>query len=77
MEVIVLKTLELQFTTDDNKTARISIEAPIEPVDTNQVKAAMADIIESNVFRTSNGSAYMELKGARLIENNITEIMIG
>ncbi|MBL5768167.1 MULTISPECIES: DUF2922 domain-containing protein [Heyndrickxia] len=68
-----MKTLELQFTTSENKTARISIEEPIEPVDTNKVKAAMEEIIASNVFISSTGSAYTEIKGVRLIENNVTE----
>ncbi|KYD10652.1 DUF2922 domain-containing protein [Heyndrickxia sporothermodurans] len=71
-----MKTLELQFTTSENKTARISIEDPIEPVDTNKVKAAMEEIIASNVFVSSTGSAYTEIKGVRLIENNVTEYTV-
>ncbi|MGE8203421.1 DUF2922 domain-containing protein [Heyndrickxia sp. NPDC080065] len=71
-----MKTLELQFNTEDNKTARISIEDPIEPVDTANVKAAMEKIIAADVFRNSMGSSYTEIKGARLIENNVTDYTV-
>lgn len=67
-----MKTLELQFTTSENKTARISIEDPVEPVDISNVKKAMEQIIASDIFITSNGSAYTEIKGVRLVENNVT-----
>ncbi|GIN86042.1 hypothetical protein J6TS2_24280 [Heyndrickxia sporothermodurans] len=71
-----MKTLELQFTTSENKTARISVEDPIEPVDLDKVKAAMEQIISSDVFISSTGAAYMEIKGARLIENHVTEYTV-
>jgi hypothetical protein len=66
------KALELQFTTQLGKTARISIDAPVEPVDTDQVKQVMDTIIATNVFQ-SNSGALVSAEGARVIERNVTE----
>lgn len=66
------KTLELQFGTEFGKTARLSIENPKEPVDEAVVKLSMAQIIASEVFTTASGK-YVEAKGARVIDRNVTE----
>nr|WP_205603393.1 DUF2922 domain-containing protein [Heyndrickxia shackletonii] len=75
-EVKIVKTLELQFVTANNKTASVSIEDPIEPVDTAKVKAAMEQLIAANVFQNSTGYAFTEMKGARLVDHNVTEYTI-
>lgn len=66
------KTLELQFGTEFGKTARLSIDNPKEPVDEAVVKLSMAQIIASEVFTTASGK-FVESKGARVIDRNITE----
>ena len=66
------KALELQFITQLGKTARISIDAPVEPVDTVQVKQVMDTLIATNVFQ-SNSGALVAAEGARVIERNVTE----
>lgn len=66
------KALELQFLTQLGKTARISIDAPVEPVDTVQVKQVMDTLIATNVFQ-SNSGALVSAEGARVIERNVTE----
>ncbi|EDL65975.1 DUF2922 domain-containing protein [Bacillus sp. SG-1] len=66
------KTLELQFTTQLGKTARLSIDEPIEPVDPANVKMVMDTLIATNVFQ-SNSGALAAAKGARVIERNVTE----
>ncbi|MGV3465469.1 MAG: DUF2922 domain-containing protein [Heyndrickxia sp.] len=71
-----MKTLELQFITANNKTATISIDDPIEPVDVAQVKTVMEQVIASNVFQNASGYAYSEMKGARLVDHNVTEYTI-
>ncbi|PKR83811.1 DUF2922 domain-containing protein [Heyndrickxia camelliae] len=71
-----MKTLELQFVTANNKTATISIDDPIEPVDVAKVKSAMEQIIASNIFHNASGYAYTEMKGARLVDHNVTEYTI-
>lgn len=72
-----MKTLELQFVTANNKTANVSIEDPIEPVDTANVKTVMEQVIASNVFQNSSGYAFADIKGARLVDHNVTEYTIG
>jgi len=66
------KTLELQFGTEFGKTARLSIDNPKEPVDEAVVKLSMAQIIASEVFTTASGK-FVEAKGARVIDRNVTE----
>ncbi|RIW34275.1 DUF2922 domain-containing protein [Bacillus salacetis] len=66
------KALELQFLTQAGKTARISIDEPVEPVDTDQVKQVMDTLIATNVFQSTSG-ALVSADGARVVERNITE----
>ncbi|AEH52541.1 MULTISPECIES: DUF2922 domain-containing protein [Heyndrickxia] len=68
-----MKTLELQFLTQDNKTVRVAVDEPAEPIDTVKVKNAMAQMLGSGVLVSSSGMALSSVKGARLIEQNITE----
>ncbi|APB38361.1 MULTISPECIES: DUF2922 domain-containing protein [Heyndrickxia] len=68
-----MKTLELQFLTQDNKTVRVAVDEPAEPIDTVKVKNAMAQMLGSGVLVSSSGTALSSVKGARLIEQNITE----
>ena len=69
------KTLELQFSTETGKVAKISIDHPKEPVDSVALKSVMTNIISSNVFQSSNGRL-VTVKGARLLERNVTEYVI-
>jgi hypothetical protein len=66
------KTLELEFGTELGKTARISVENPKEPVDEEVVKLSMAQIIASDVFSTNSGKL-ADVKGARIVERNVTD----
>lgn len=68
-----MKTLELQFLTQDNKTVRVAVDEPAEPIDTVKVKNAMAQMLGSGVLVSSSGMVLSSVKGARLIEQNITE----
>ncbi|MEC1741779.1 DUF2922 domain-containing protein [Schinkia azotoformans] len=70
------KKLELQFTNFEGKTATISIDDPIEPVEAAAVSAAMDAIIAANIF-TSTGGDLVAKKGARVVERNVTEVDLG
>ncbi|RLQ93373.1 DUF2922 domain-containing protein [Falsibacillus albus] len=70
------KALELQFLTSDGKTAKLSIDDPIEPIDTVQVKQSMDQIIAADVFFTSTDASYSAVKGARVVERNVTDYTI-
>ena len=67
------KTLEMQFINEDGKTATVSIENPIEPVDKVALATPMDLIVSNDVFVTSGGSI-VEKKGARLVERNIETV---
>lgn len=70
-----MKRIELLFVNEDGKTATISLDNPVEPVDASKVNEVMDEIIAQNVFIT-NGGAFVQKKGARIIERNVTEIEI-
>lgn len=65
------KTLELTFLTNLDKLARISIDAPNEPIEPDVLKAAMEQMVAADVFQGSNGN-YVGVKEARLIERTVT-----
>ncbi|WP_062108658.1 DUF2922 domain-containing protein [Bacillus niameyensis] len=71
-----MKTLELSFLSEMEKTVRITIDQPVEPIDPAQVKAAMDSIIAANVFLDTDGNALTEARSARIIERNVTPIEI-
>lgn len=66
------KTLELQFSTELGKTARLSIDNPKEPIDEEVVKLSMAQIIASEIFTTGSGK-FVSAKGARVVDRNVTD----
>jgi Protein of unknown function (DUF2922) len=66
------KVLELEFITETGKAAKISINDPIDPIDTVQVKAAMDNLIATGVFGSSGG-ALVSVDGARVVERNVTD----
>lgn len=69
------KTLELQFVTDSGQSSNLSLDAPKEPIDPIAVKSAMEEIIASNAFYSTKG-VLVAVKGARVIERNVTEYEI-
>ena len=69
------KTLELQFTTESGKSARLSLDNPKEPIDQAVVKQSMEQIIASGVFYSANGNL-ATVQGARVIERNVTDYEI-
>jgi Protein of unknown function (DUF2922) len=69
------RTLELQFTTDLGRVARLTVDNPIEPVDPAAVKLAMENIVASNAFFSSYGDL-VGVSGARVVERNVTEYEI-
>ncbi|RFU70978.1 DUF2922 domain-containing protein [Peribacillus saganii] len=66
------KTLELIFVTEEGKTSAISIEDPKEPVNIADVKMAMEQVVAAQAFTTQTGGL-ASVKGARVIERNVTD----
>ena len=69
------KTIELHFNTNLGKVAKLSVENPIEPIDTVKVKEAMDTIVAANVFGGKPGTL-VSPKEARLVEHNVTSYEI-
>ena len=69
------KTLELEFVTEFGKSARLLVENPKEPIDGSVIKAAMEEMIASGVFTSTNGN-FASVKGARVIDRNVTQYEI-
>ncbi|MGP7817827.1 DUF2922 domain-containing protein [Niallia sp. 01092] len=69
------KTLELTFLTGNGKTSKISLDGPVEPINTEQVLSAMQTIIAANIFANENGEL-VAAKGIRLLERNVTDYEI-
>ncbi|MFC4321998.1 DUF2922 domain-containing protein [Litchfieldia salsa] len=70
------KTLEMSFGTADGKVAKLSIENPIEPVDQIALATAMDAIIAANVFYSAGGD-FTDKRGARVVERNVIDVVIG
>ncbi|WP_442596469.1 DUF2922 domain-containing protein [Neobacillus sp. D3-1R] len=69
------KTLELQFSTEFGGTARVSVDNPKEPIDSAAVKQAMDQILAAGVFFSTTGDL-VAIKGARIVERNVTDYEI-
>jgi hypothetical protein len=69
------KTLELQFGTEQGGTTRLTVDNPKEPVDNVTVKASMEQIVAAGIFYGTTG-LITAVKGARLIERNVTDFEI-
>ncbi|KKI93212.1 hypothetical protein WQ54_05025 [Bacillus sp. SA1-12] len=69
------KTLELQFLNTAEKTVKISVDSPVEPVDQTALNAAMDQILAANIFISTDGE-FVAKKGARMIDRNVTEITL-
>lgn len=67
------KQIEMQFLNEENRTVTISLEDPVEPVNPEDVNAAMDTVLSENAF-TSSGGNLMSKKGARIVERTVTEI---
>ncbi len=70
------KVLELLFETETGKTASIAIDAPKPNVTPTEIQQVMQTIITNNVFGGQAG-AFMRIKGARLIDRQVSEFELG
>ncbi len=69
----MVKVLELIFENMAGRTARFSLESPVEPVDPAAVAQVMDEMIARNIFTTSGGDLVAK-RGARLVAREVTEI---
>ena len=65
-----VKTMELVFLTEQNKSTVISLDNPKEPVDIEAAKAAMDTIIAEGAFSAMSGKPAVK-KEVRLVERTV------
>jgi len=70
-----MKTLELKFANEEDKTVTVSLDEPVEPADPQVIAAAMDTIIAQQAFYSSGGELVGK-KSARIVERNVFEIGI-
>lgn len=68
-----MKKIELFFENEEGKTVKYTLDKPVEPVDTENVNAAMDEIITQDAFE-SKGGHLVKKKSARIVENIIEDI---
>ncbi|MCP3026305.1 DUF2922 domain-containing protein [Halobacillus sp. A5] len=68
-----MKKLELKFLNEEERVVTFSIDHPIEPVNEEDINAAMDAMIEENCFFSSGGDLVSK-KEARIVERNVTSI---
>jgi len=69
----VSKQLELLFENETGRQVTISLDNPLEPVDSDAIIEAMTAIVEGNVLFSSGGDV-VAIRGARLVERNVEDI---
>ncbi|MFD2618605.1 DUF2922 domain-containing protein [Terrilactibacillus laevilacticus] len=70
-----MKTLQLQFENAQGGTATVSLDNPFEPVNPAAIQAAQTTILSQNIFNSTGGD-YVKVKGAKIIERNVTDIVL-
>lgn len=66
--------LELIFTTTDNKTKTITVAAPMPNLSEADVRAAMEQMIASEIFRKAD-APINGVKAARYVSRSVTSIV--
>ncbi|NGP44829.1 DUF2922 domain-containing protein [Bacillaceae bacterium SIJ1] len=67
------KQLELKFVNSIGTTNTISIDQPIDPVDSAEIQETMTWFVDNDIFQTSGGR-FVSLKEARIVERNVQSI---
>lgn len=68
-----MKVLELKFKNEEDRVVTLTLDAPIEPVDPEQVRQAMDDILSTQAF-SSGGGQLIEKHSARIVERYVEDI---
>jgi hypothetical protein len=68
------KNLELLFLTAGNKTMRLTLADPVDPMDPAAVQAAMDLIVQKNIFATPTGDLVKRVE-ARVVETSRTTVV--
>lgn len=69
------KRLEMVFKNQKDKTSKISLDNPREDVTDADIKAAMNNIIATNIFATADGDL-VSVASARIVSTDVLEIAL-
>ncbi|MDN4609003.1 DUF2922 domain-containing protein [Sporosarcina highlanderae] len=69
------KSLQLNFYTAAGKQTSLTVDEPRANLTPSEVEAAMQEIIDSQVFEV-DGSFLASVKGARIIDRTVEELVI-
>lgn len=67
------KRLEMVFKNQKDKTSRLSLDNPREDVTEAEIKAAMENIVTTNIFDTADGDL-VTVVSARIVSTDVQEI---
>lgn len=70
-----MKTLQLQFVTAKQKVASVSVANPKAALTDEDVQQAMNGLLATSVFSDADGP-YVGIKGAQLVERNVTPFTV-
>lgn len=70
------KTLQLNFITAAGKNVMLTVDEPRAGLTAAAVETAMQEIIASGVFEV-DGTLLETSKNARIVERNVTELVLG
>lgn len=68
------KTLQMTFTTGDNKRSTVTLDQPKENLDAATVEQAMTTMVNAQVFANKDG-AFSAPFSAQYVERTVTEII--
>lgn len=70
------KTLQLHFTTADDKKLMLTVDAPRDDLTAQTITAAMQDVIDSGIFHVHDlPLAY--IGSAQIVDRTVTKIVEG
>ncbi|WP_096189474.1 DUF2922 domain-containing protein [Evansella halocellulosilytica] len=67
------KRLELIFVNEGGTSVTIGLDEPVEPADGEHISSVMDEMIDLDVFTSSNGKL-TEKRGARIVDRTVEEI---
>lgn len=67
------KRLEMVFKNQKDKTSRLSLDNPREDITESEIKAAMENIVATNIFDTADGDL-VAVVSARIVNTDVQEI---
>lgn len=68
------KTLQLYFSTTEDKKVTLTVDAPRADLAEEEVKAAMQTIIDADVFEIEAAS-FGSIIGAKIVERTVTDLV--